>query len=88
LRLEPFGIAIPLVILTTSLFRSYFSGGSNDNRAWQPYSLGPGRSGAKDDFNEANMKIAFSSEFRFKILGELKGALLLMQVISGMFTTT
>jgi outer membrane protein assembly factor BamA len=41
--------------------------------AWQPYSLGPGRSGAKDDFNEANMKIAFSSEFRFKILGELKG---------------
>jgi hypothetical protein len=30
------------------------------------------------------MKIAFSSEFRFKILGELK-ALLLMQVISGMF---
>jgi hypothetical protein len=24
------------------------------------YSLGPGRSGAKDDFNEANMKIAFS----------------------------
>jgi hypothetical protein len=42
---------------------------------------------SKDDFNEANMKIAFSSEFRFKI-GELKGALLLMQVISGMFTTT
>jgi hypothetical protein len=34
------------------------------------------------------MKIAFSSEFRFKILGELKGAFLLMQVISGMFTTT
>jgi outer membrane protein assembly factor BamA len=29
--------------------------------------------GSKDDFNEANMKIAFSSEFRFKILGELKG---------------
>jgi hypothetical protein len=50
------------------------------------YSLGPGRSGAKDDFNKANM--TFSSEFRFKILGELKGALLLMQVISGMFTTT
>jgi outer membrane protein assembly factor BamA len=62
-----------LVILTTSLFKKLFSGGSNDNRAWQPYSLGPGRSGAKDDFNEANMKIAFSSEFRFKILGELKG---------------
>jgi hypothetical protein len=39
----------------------------------------------QNDFNEANMKIAFS-EFRFKILGELRD--LLMQVISGMFTTT
>ena len=55
--------------------RSYFSGGSNDNRAWQPYSLGPGSSGATNDFNEANMKIAISGEFRFKILGSLKGAL-------------
>lgn len=71
-----FGIAIPFGNSDYIPFsRSYFSGGSNDNRAWQPYSLGPGRSGAKDDFNEANMKIAFSSEFRFKILGELKGAL-------------
>jgi hypothetical protein len=47
------------------------SGGSNDNRAWQPYSLGP-EVWALDDFNEANMKIALSSEFRFKILGNLK----------------
>jgi outer membrane protein assembly factor BamA len=71
-----FGIAIPFGNSDYIPFsKSYFSGGSNDNRAWQPYSLGPGRSGAKDDFNEANMKIAFSSEFRFKILGELKGAL-------------
>jgi hypothetical protein len=38
------------------LFESYFSGGSNDNRAWQPYSLGPESSGALDDFNEANEK--------------------------------
>jgi hypothetical protein len=71
-----FGIAIPFGNSDYIPFsRSYFSGGSNDNRAWQPYSLGPGASGAKDDFNEANMKIALSSEFRFKILGELKGAL-------------
>jgi outer membrane protein assembly factor BamA len=71
-----FGIAIPFGNSNYIPFsRSYFSGGSNDNRAWQPYSLGPGSSGAKDDFNEANMKIALSSEFRFKILGELKGAL-------------
>jgi outer membrane protein assembly factor BamA len=71
-----FGIAIPFGNSDNVPFsRSYFSGGSNDNRAWQPYSLGPGRSGATDDFNEANMKIALSSEFRFKILGDLKGAL-------------
>jgi outer membrane protein assembly factor BamA len=71
-----FGIAIPFGNSDYIPFsRSYFSGGSNDNRAWQPDSLGPGASGAKDDFNEANMKIALSSEFRFKILGELKGAL-------------
>ena len=71
-----FGIAIPFGNSDNVPFsRSYFSGWSNDNRAWQPYSLGPGSSGAKDDFNEANMKIALSSEFRFKIMGDLKGAL-------------
>jgi len=71
-----FGIAIPYGNSSNIPFsRSYFAGGSNDNRAWQPYSLGPGSSGAKDDFNEANMKIALSAEFRFKIFGSLKGAL-------------
>jgi hypothetical protein len=71
-----FGIAVPFGNSDNVPFsRSYFSGGSNDNRAWQPYSLGPGSSGATDDFNEANMKIAISGEFRFKLLGSLKGAL-------------
>jgi hypothetical protein len=71
-----FGIAIPFGNSNYIPFsRSYYSGGSNDNRAWQPYSLGPGTSGAVNDFNEANMKIAISSEFRFKILGSVKGAL-------------
>lgn len=71
-----FGIAIPYGNSTNIPFsRSYFAGGSNDNRAWQPYRLGPGSSGATNDFNEANMKIAFSAEFRFKIFGSLKGAL-------------
>ncbi|MCW2118664.1 outer membrane protein assembly factor [Flavobacterium sp. 7A] len=71
-----FGIAIPFGNSKNIPFsRSYFAGGSNDNRAWQPYSLGPGSSGATNDFNEANMKIALSAEFRFKILGQLKGAL-------------
>ena len=71
-----FGIAIPYGNSKNIPFsRSYFAGGSNDNRAWQPYRLGPGSSGAVNDFNEANMKIALSTEFRFKILGSLKGAL-------------
>ena len=71
-----FGIAIPLGNSNYIPFsRSYFSGGSNDNRAWKPYGLGPGSSGALGDFNEANMKIALSGEFRFKIAGSLKGAL-------------
>lgn len=71
-----FGIAIPYGNSNNIPFsRSYFAGGSNDNRAWEPYRLGPGSTGAVSDFNEANMKIALSAEFRFKILGEIKGAI-------------
>lgn len=71
-----FGIAIPYGNSNNIPFsRSYFAGGSNDNRAWAPYRLGPGSTGAVNDYNEANMKIALSAEFRFKILGSIKGAL-------------
>lgn len=71
-----FGIAIPFGNADYVPFsRSYFSGGTNDNRAWQPYTLGPGSTGSVLDFNEANMKIALSAEFRFKILGSVKGAI-------------
>lgn len=70
-----FGIAIPFGNSNYIPFsRSYYAGGSNDNRAWQPYSLGPGSTNAANDFNEANMKIAMSAEFRFKIFGDVKGA--------------
>lgn len=55
--------------------RSYFAGGSNDNRAWQAYSLGAGSSGGLNDFNEANLKIAFNLEFRAKLLGSMNGAI-------------
>ena len=55
--------------------RSYFAGGSNDNRAWQAYSLGPGSSGAINDFNEANLKIALSAELRFNIFNKFNGAI-------------
>jgi len=49
--------------------------GSNDNRAWRPYSLGPGRTSAINDFNEANLKLALNLEYRFPIAGNFKGAL-------------
>jgi outer membrane protein assembly factor BamA len=69
------GIAIPYGNSNNVPFsRSYFAGGSNDNRAWEPYRLGPGRTGAVNDFNEANMKISLNAEFRFKIAGSIKGA--------------
>lgn len=71
-----FGIAVPYGNSTSIPFsRSYFAGGSNDIRAWQPYSLGPGSSGGINDFNEANMKITTSAELRFKIINSLKGAI-------------
>ncbi|WP_281230889.1 BamA/TamA family outer membrane protein [Flavobacterium gelatinilyticum] len=71
-----FGIAIPFGNSDYIPFsRSYYSGGSNDNRGWQPYALGPGSTNAVDDFNEANMKIALSAEYRFKIFGDVKGAI-------------
>lgn len=70
------GLAIPYGNSESIPFsRSYFAGGSNDIRAWQPYSLGPGRSGGINDFNEANMKLLLSAELRFKIINDLKGAL-------------
>ena len=70
------GVAIPYGNSDNIPFsRSYFAGGSNDNRAWQPYSLGPGSSGGINDFNEANFKIAMSAEFRFNIFNKLHGAL-------------
>ncbi len=71
-----FGIAIPYGNSKSIPFsRSYFGGGSNDNRAWQSYSLGPGRSGGLNDFNEANMKIALNAEFRYRYFGNFHGAL-------------
>jgi outer membrane protein assembly factor BamA len=70
------GIAIPFGNSQNIPFtRSYFAGGSNDNRAWRPYSLGPGSSGGVNDFNEANLKIALNAEYRFKLFGNFRGAL-------------
>jgi len=70
------GVAIPYGNSNYIPFsRSYFAGGTNDNRAWQSYGLGPGASGGINDFNEANLKLAISAELRFNLFGQLNGAL-------------
>lgn len=70
------GLAIPYGNSDNIPFvRSYFAGGSNDNRAWNAYELGPGRTDNLNDFNEANLKLAFNLEYRFPIAGDIKGAL-------------
>jgi len=69
------GIAIPYGNSNNIPFsRSYFAGGSNDNRAWRPFSLGPGGTNAQNDFNEANLKLALSAEYRFKLFGNFRSA--------------
>lgn len=69
------GIAIPYGNSNSVPFtRSYFAGGTNDNRGWRAYDLGPGSSGSVLDFNDANFKLAFNAEYRYTILGSLKGA--------------
>lgn len=70
------GIAVPYGNSNSVPFsRSYFAGGSNDNRGWQAYSLGPGASKSVNDFNEANLKLALNLEYRFNIFNSLNGAL-------------
>lgn len=70
------GLAIPYGNSESIPFvRSYFAGGSNDNRAWNAYELGPGSTDNVNDFNEANLKIALNFEYRFPVAGDLKGAL-------------
>ena len=71
-----FGIAIPYGNSDNIPFsKSFFAGGANDNRAWTAYNLGPGSSDSNNEFNEANMKLAFSIEHRFNLFGNLNGAL-------------
>lgn len=70
------GLAVPFGNSNSIPFsKSYFSGGSNDNRAWDVYRLGPGSSGGVNEFNEANFKLAFNIEYRFDLFGSLGGAL-------------
>lgn len=69
------GLAIPYGNSNSIPFvRSFFAGGSNDNRGWQPYDLGPGSSGGVNEFNEANFKLSFNFEYRFNLFGALNSA--------------
>jgi outer membrane protein assembly factor BamA len=71
-----FGMAVPYGNSNSIPFvRSYFAGGSNDNRAWNAYELGPGSTSNLNDFNEANLKLALNLEYRFPLVGDIKGAL-------------
>ncbi|MCH7523503.1 MAG: BamA/TamA family outer membrane protein [Bacteroidetes bacterium] len=70
-----FGIAIPYGNSSNIPFsKSFFAGGTNDNRAWAVYDLGPGSSDSNNEFNEANMKLAFNIEYRYNLFGNVKGA--------------
>ncbi|WP_081211899.1 translocation and assembly module lipoprotein TamL [Salegentibacter sediminis] len=69
------GIAIPYGNANSIPFaRSFFAGGPNDNRAWQAYDLGPGSTGGRNEFNEANMKLALNLEYRYNLFGSLHSA--------------
>lgn len=56
--------------------KSFFGGGTNDNRAWPAYRLGPGgfRSGA-GNVNIAPLKLMANVEYRFPIVKALKSAI-------------
>jgi hypothetical protein len=55
--------------------RSYFAGGSNDIRAWKTYELGPGSRSSGLEFNVGSFKFLTSIEYRFDLVGSLKGAM-------------
>lgn len=70
------GVAIPYGNSDNIPFsQSYFAGGTTDNRGFKAYRLGPGSSHSFFDYNEANMKLTLNGEYRFPILGAIKGAL-------------
>lgn len=71
-----FGFAIPYGNSSNIPFsKSFFAGGPNDNRAWSAYRLGPGSLESANEFNEANLKLAFNLEQRFNIFENLNGAI-------------
>ena len=77
-----FGVGVPFGnALVLPFEKSFFAGGANDNRAWQPRSLGPGSfrdSTALVTFNNlGEVKLTLSSEYRFDLTNLLEGAIFL-----------
>lgn len=71
------GVAIPYGNLQVLPFtKSYFSGGSNDVRAWAAYGLSPAplRPGDGGTYVD-QMKITWNGEYRFPLTGMVNGAL-------------
>lgn len=69
------GAIIPYGDANIPFSKSYFAGGSNDIRAWKTYSLGPGRRASGLEYNIGSLKLLGNIEYRFDMVGSLKGAL-------------
>jgi len=69
------GVILPYEGSDVPFTKSYFVGGSNDLRAWQSYSLGPGKQNTGLEYNVGGLKFLTSAEYRFDIVGDFKGAL-------------
>lgn len=70
------GIGIPLGKTSSIPYQEmYFSGGTNNERAWLAYDLGPGGNKEKlFSLNVADIKLSFSLEYRHTIYKSFKGA--------------
>jgi outer membrane protein assembly factor BamA len=64
-----FGLSIPYGNVNFNPFeKTYFSGGSNDVRAWRAYSLGVADNGTNfGDFAVGDLKLTTNLEYRFKM---------------------
>jgi outer membrane translocation and assembly module TamA len=69
------GVVVPYGNSDVPFTKSYFAGGSNDIRAWRTYELGPGSTPQGLEYNVGNFKFLTSLEYRFDLIGKLKGAL-------------
>lgn len=69
------GLVVPYGNSDIPFTKSYFAGGSNDIRAWRTYELGPGSTAQGLEYNVGNFKFLTSLEYRFDLIGKLKGAL-------------